>query len=85
MRTRRNSSRPNSSLITDDTLSVLGEAQRQRAQHVRLDANPHPRAAFHPLALGRERRVDVVVEHVVVDEVVFVEEAAAALSFCSEA
>ena len=31
VRTRRNNSRPSSSLVTDDTLSVVGEAQRQHA------------------------------------------------------
>ena len=79
LRTRRKSSRPNSSLTTDDDIQRFRKAQREHAHHVRLHAHAHPRAAFHPLAIGIERRVDVVVEHVVVDEIVFIEEAAAAL------
>jgi hypothetical protein len=44
-----------------------------------LGAQPHARAAFHPLPVGVERGIDLVVEHVVIDEIVLVEETTPAL------
>jgi hypothetical protein len=56
----------------------IGQAQRERRERVRLHAQLQTRASVEPLALRIERRVDVVVEDVVLDEVVFVVEVSAA-------
>ena len=55
----------------------IGEAKAERADAVCADFQPQRRAAVDPQPLGRDGDVDVVVQHVVVDEIVFGVEPAA--------
>ena len=48
----------------------FGQPQRQRAERERSDANEHRGPAVDPEALRIERRFDVVVQNVVLDEVI---------------
>ena len=53
---------------------AIGQSQGERAERIRAHAHAEPRAALHPEAIGRECRVDVVVEHVDFCAVILVEE-----------
>ena len=55
----------------------LGQPQRERRERERADSDPDRRAAVEPEPIGIERRLDLVVEDVVLGAVVFVVEPAA--------